>query len=114
MTILTFAHFLSAQIYLYLYLQCAVNHLKYFVKMFRSKSRGVIITQFEHARFSYQLASLYGNEDFDVPNIPIESFLAGVLFHDRGYGIVDEYEIGQMSEDAHVDVLVKGGFRTML
>lgn len=80
-----------------------------FRQMFRSKSRGVIITQFEHARFSYQLASQYGNEDFDIPNIPIESFLAGVLFHYRGYGIVDEYEIGQMSEDIHVDVLAKGG-----
>ena len=77
--------------------------------MFRSKSRGVIITQFEHARFAYQLAAQYGNEDFDLPNIPMNSFLTGVLFHDRGYGIIDEYEIGQMSEDTHVEVLAKGG-----
>ena len=76
--------------------------------MFKSPQRGLIITQQEHARLAYQLAAAYGNDDFDLPDLPIDSFLTGVLFHDRGFGLMDEHEIGGMDAKEHLEVLRKG------
>ena len=80
--------------------------------MFQSRKRGIIITQQEHARLAYQLAAAYGNDDFDLPDLPFDSFLTGVLFHDRGFGLLDEHEIGGMDAKEHLKVLRKGALET--
>jgi len=63
--------------------------------MFKSKKRPVIVTQAEHGRLSGILASLWGNEHFDRPAMNFESFVLGVTFHDRGYGMTDNAPIGE-------------------
>ncbi len=63
--------------------------------MFKSKKRPVIVTQAEHGRLSGILASLWGNDNFDRPAMNFESFVLGVTFHDRGYGLVDNAPIGE-------------------
>lgn len=62
--------------------------------MFKSKKRSVIVTQAEHGRLSGILASIWGNENFDRPDMNFESFVLGVTFHDRGYGMSDNAPIG--------------------
>lgn len=62
--------------------------------MFKSKVRDIVIPQYEHARLAGLLASLWGNADFDLPAIERDSFVKGVSFHDRGYGVIDHNGIG--------------------
>jgi Protein of unknown function (DUF3891) len=66
--------------------------------MFRSKRRSVIIPQLEHSRLAGTLALLWGNENFEPPRIAQESWLAGITFHDRGYGALDTCAVGAMPE----------------
>jgi hypothetical protein len=61
--------------------------------MFKSKQRDIVITQFEHGRFAGILAANWGNEQFARPAIDFESFVKGVTFHDRGYGLIDNAPI---------------------
>jgi len=63
--------------------------------MFKSKKRPIIVTQAEHGRLSGILASLWGNDNFDRPAMNFESFVLGVTFHDRGYGLTDNAPIGE-------------------
>ena len=42
---------------------------------------------------------LWGNDDFDVPPINRSSMITGMGLHDRGYGYLDDFPIGSMSED---------------
>lgn len=66
--------------------------------MFRSKRREVIFPQSEHLRLAGTLAWLYGNAEFEMPPIPRQSFIAGVAYHDRGYGFLDTLPIGETAE----------------
>jgi len=61
--------------------------------MFKSKQRDIVITQFEHGRLAGILAAHWGNEPFARPAIDFDSFVKGVTFHDRGYGLIDNAPI---------------------
>ena len=67
--------------------------------MFKSKSRSIVIPQSEHLRLAGTLAMLWGNEDFDLPPVEQNSMIAGMALHDRGYGLLDNSAIGEMSEE---------------
>ena len=63
--------------------------------MIRSRTRPVIFTQLDHAR----LAGAFALAWRDRPHLPIESFVAGVALHDRGYGVLDDDDLDTMSEE---------------
>ena len=67
--------------------------------MFRSKRRPIIIPQSEHLRLVGTLAMLWGNDDFDLPLVERNSMVAGMSLDNRGYGLLDNSAIGEMSED---------------
>ena len=67
--------------------------------MFKSKRRPIVIPQSEHLRLVGALAILWGNDDFDLPPVERNSMVAGTALHDRGYGLLDNSAIGEMSED---------------
>lgn len=67
--------------------------------MFKSKARPIIVTQAEHGRLSGILASLWGNDRFDRPKLNFTSFVLGVTYHDRGYGLIDNTPIGEADQD---------------
>ena len=58
--------------------------------MFRSRRRAVIYPQMEHAAFAAGIAVHWREH----PHVPFDSFIRGVALHDRGYGELDEDEIG--------------------
>lgn len=76
--------------------------------MFKSKVRPIVIPQFEHARLAAKLASMWGNADFDRPEIPFDSFVEGVALHDWQYSNSDNLSIGDISEGEWLDVMRKG------
>jgi hypothetical protein len=67
--------------------------------MFKSKRRPIVVPQTEHLRLVGTLAMLWGNEDCDLPPVERNSIIAGMALHDRGYGLLDNFGIGEMSED---------------
>lgn len=67
--------------------------------MFKSKSRPIVIPQSEHLRLVGALAMLWGNDDFDIPPVERNSMITGMSLHDRGYGLLDNSAIGEMSEE---------------
>lgn len=78
--------------------------------MFRSKTRDIITPQWEHARLAADIAAAWGNDAFDAPPFPHDSFVLGVAYHDREYGFLDTDSIGEMGDDrwlalkqAHLD-----------
>jgi hypothetical protein len=68
--------------------------------MFRSRRRGIVYPQSEHARLSALLAAAAGAE----PRI-----VAGVLWHDRGYPPLDTDGIGEMPPERWA-ALMRAGF----
>ena len=42
---------------------------------------------------------LWGNDDFDLPPVERNSMIAGMALHDRGYGLLDNSALGEMSEE---------------
>lgn len=76
--------------------------------MFRSKERQINFPQSEHGRLAGQIAALWGNRDFDVPPVNYESFVSGVALHDRGYGFVDPWGIGDSPEHEWLELTRKG------
>jgi len=66
--------------------------------MFKSKLRPIVIPKFEHEKLVGTLALLWGNAVFDMPPVPLNSFLAGIGLHDRAYGHLDNLPIGEASE----------------
>jgi len=70
--------------------------------MFRSKTRNLIFPQSEHLRLSGALALHWGNDDFERPALPFDSFVMGAALHDWGHGFFDTNEIGAMDEPARV------------
>lgn len=67
--------------------------------MFKSRVRPIVVPQAEHGRLSGILASLWGNEAFDLPAMDFDSFVLGVTSHDRGYGVLDNSPLFQMPAD---------------
>ena len=67
--------------------------------MFKSKVQPVVIPQYEHGRQAGVLASLWGNDRFDRPGLNFDSFVKGVMFHDRGYGPLDNHAIFETPDD---------------
>ncbi len=79
--------------------------------MFRAEN-GIIIPQFEHGRLAGDLASAWGNSDFQRPQIDSDSFNLGNYFHDRGFGVgADNYPIGEMDPQEHLRILEDGFFK---
>jgi hypothetical protein len=77
--------------------------------MFKSKRRPLAIPQSEHQRLAGTLALLWGNDDFERPVVPFESFLAGIGLHDRAYGPLDSLPIGELTEEEWL-TLTRTGF----
>lgn len=76
--------------------------------MLISKKRPIIIPQFEHTRLSATIAFLWGNDDFEKTTLPSDSFIKGVLFHDRGYGYLDNFPLGSLTIEQRKATLIKG------
>src|SRR3954449_3888175 len=76
--------------------------------MFRSARRDVVFPQAEHARLAGALALAWGNERFTRPALPFDSFVRGVTLHDRGYGLLDEDEIGRMEPSRWAQIQLQG------
>jgi len=66
--------------------------------MFKSKRRPIVIPQSEHQRLSGTLALLWGNADFDRPQMPPDSLLTGIGLHDRAFGYLDTFAIGEIPD----------------
>ncbi|MCA9911303.1 MAG: DUF3891 family protein, partial [Anaerolineae bacterium] len=76
--------------------------------MFKSQKRPIVVPQAEHARFAGILASLWGNADFDRPALDFQSFIKGVTFHDRGYGQLDYYPLGEVDRETWLSIQRRG------
>jgi hypothetical protein len=77
--------------------------------MFRSVRREVVFPQAEHARLAGSLAIAWGNERFARPALlPFDSFVRGVTLHDRGYGLLDQDEIGRMDPVRWAEIQLAG------
>lgn len=76
--------------------------------MFRSKRRDIVFPQSEHARLAGTLAAAWGNRDFAVPPLPFESFVVGVLAHDRGYGELDSESLPDRDEESWLPFQERG------
>jgi hypothetical protein len=76
--------------------------------MFKSKTRSIIIPQYEHGRLAGIFASLWGNQDFERPVVNFDSFVQGVTFHDWHYGVIDNLAIGESTEEDWLEIVEKG------
>ncbi len=76
--------------------------------MFKSKRRPITIPQAEHGKLAGTLAWLWGNAQFDLPNVSRASFVAGIGLHDRGYGPLDNAAIGETSDDKWFQITRNG------
>jgi hypothetical protein len=72
--------------------------------MFRSARRAVVYPQREHALFSGGIAAAWGNDRFDRPPLPFDSFVRGVALHDRGYAEHDTDEIGGVPRERWLEI----------
>jgi Protein of unknown function (DUF3891) len=71
--------------------------------MFRSP-RGIIVPQAEHARMAGSIAAVWGLQQ----PLPFESLVRGVTLHDRGYGELDNDEIGVVEPERWVEIQRRG------
>lgn len=76
--------------------------------MFKSKQRHLIIPQSEHLRLVGTLALLWGNDEFDLPDIDRQSFVSGIGMHDRGYGFLDNAPVGEVAEADWIEITRRG------
>ncbi len=76
--------------------------------MFISSRHQLIVSQAEHARLSAVIAALWGNISFERPKIPHDSFVRGVLFHDRGFEEHDNYNLMSLSKKERMHTLKQG------
>lgn len=75
--------------------------------MFKSSQRAIIFPQSEHLRLVGALAYHWGNADFDLP-LARETLTAGMAFHDRAYGYLDNHAIGEISEQDWLEIARRG------
>lgn len=76
--------------------------------MFKSKLRPIVFPQSEHLRLVGQLAAWWGNRHFELPPVPRRSFIAGVAYHDRGYGPLDNAAIGELDNATWLAITQRG------
>jgi len=76
--------------------------------MFKSKRRSVAIPQSEHLKLVGALVYLWGNRDFDLPQVELASLVAGVGLHDRGYGSLDDSPVGDMPTEKWLAITRRG------
>ncbi len=76
--------------------------------MFKSKRRPIAIPQSEHLKLVGALAFLWGNADFDLPQVERFSLVAGVALHDRGYGSLDDAAVMEMPEAQWIEITRHG------
>lgn len=55
------------------------------------------------------LALLWGNERFELPPLPHLSIVAGIAFHDRAYGYLDNIPVGEVDDEQWL-ALTRRGF----
>lgn len=67
--------------------------------MFISKRNHLVYPQSEHLKLASGVAKHWGNDDFDKPPVPFESFVKAVENHDSGYGHYDTAMVGQQTEE---------------
>ena len=72
--------------------------------MFRSRARPVVFPQAEHAR----LAGAIALEWAERPDVPWDSFVAGVALHDRGYGELDADDLEPVADERWLDIQRRG------
>jgi Protein of unknown function (DUF3891) len=72
--------------------------------MFRSRRRAVVFPQMEHAAFAAGIALQWRER----PHVPFDSFVRGVALHDRGYGELDDDEIGAVEQSRWLDIQRRG------
>ena len=72
--------------------------------MFRSRRRDVVFPQMEHAAFAAGIALQWRER----PQVPFDSFIRGVALHDRGYGELDEDEIGAVESGRWLEIQRRG------
>jgi hypothetical protein len=72
--------------------------------MFRSARRAVVYPQREHAVFAGGIAATWGNDRFERPPLPFDSFVRGVALHDRGYAEHDTDEIGVVPRERWLEI----------
>ncbi len=80
--------------------------------MIRLPAKGLVIPQLEHARLAGLLAMLWGNADFDSPDIDRNSFVLGVTDHDRGYGPLDNVSLADLADEDWLVITRRGFFQT--
>lgn len=73
--------------------------------MFRSKRRPVVYPQAEHARMAGAIAAAWRPEA--IP-LPFDSFVRGVTLHDRGYGELDDDELGALAPERWAEIQTRG------
>jgi Protein of unknown function (DUF3891) len=71
--------------------------------MFRSQRRAVVFPQMNHAAFAAELALLWK----ELP-LPREPFVRGVALHDRGYGELDNDQIGGVPRERWLEIQRRG------
>ncbi len=76
--------------------------------MFRSRKRSLITPQREHARLAGMFAEMWGNENFELPQIPFHSLLSGIALHDCGYEPFDTAPIPDVDEERWLNAQRKG------
>lgn len=76
--------------------------------MFKSRQREIVTPQLEHARFTGELAYLWGNEEFNRPKLPFDAFVKGVTLHDRGYDPLDNDPIGDVPRERWLAIQQQG------
>jgi hypothetical protein len=72
--------------------------------MIRSRRRAVVFPQAEHARLAGTLAFAWQ----ELPPLRFESFVRGVADHDRGYGELDNDELGAIEAEPWVAIQRRG------
>jgi hypothetical protein len=72
--------------------------------MIRSRRRAVVFPQAEHARLAGTLALAWQER----PPLPFASFVRGVADHDRGYGELDNDELGAIESEPWVAIQRRG------
>jgi len=76
--------------------------------MFKSKRRPIAIPQSEHLKLVGALAFLWGNAEFDFPQIKRLSLVAGIGLHDHGYGSLDTAPVMEMPEREWLAITRRG------
>ena len=76
--------------------------------MFEHRRYPVTIPQYEHGKLAGHLASHWGNDDFDRPPGDPAPWIAGVTFHDWGYGLIDNVLVPGAPEPNWLAVMRQG------